>query len=316
MVINLPVAIFPRSSFFQNWIVTHVGLRTGLCGAFTTFASWNTSLVVMLFTSSASSASGNISHSDSDSDSDSDNSDKDTRSSVSSGSARVAVVLGYLIGLYTAIQAYQFGTTVAYAVSRYFNHHLAVEADHLQDKHDHHNTAATTNSSINTSPKHSQQQQPHRRPRVQSILVNRGIPDFERRFLHSICMNTEELMTDEERTNTNLMISYPSNCMTGEDDRSDTTGNNAYDNGNDNDPYQDNDDENNNKDAPSHRHNLLNSSQQQQHLHHLQAWKESTKKDRDFGRRTLQDIEKYFLVDKIHPRQELLGTVYCMIYNV
>ena len=220
MVINLPMAIFPRSSFFQNWIVTHVGLRTGFCGAFTTFASWNTSLVVMLFTSSVSS---NTSHSDSDNDKDT------TISSASSGSARVAVVLGYLIGLYTAIQAYQFGTNVAYAVSRYFNHHLAVEADHLQDKHDHHNTA-TTNSSCNTSPKHSQQQQPHRRPRVQSILVNRAIPDFERRFLHSICINTEELMTDEERTNTNLMISYPSNCMKGEDDSGDTTDNNAYDN--------------------------------------------------------------------------------------
>ena len=309
MVINLPMAIFPRSSFFQNWIVTHVGLRTGLCGAFTTFASWNTSLVVMLFTSSVSS---NTSHSDSDNDKDT------TISSASSGSARVAVVLGYLIGLYTAIQAYQFGTTVAYAVSRYFNHHLAVEADHLQDKHDHHNTA-TTNSSCNTSPKHSQQQQPHRRPRVQSILVNRGIPDFERRFLHSICINTEELMTDEERTNTNLMISYRNNHMKRENNSGDTFGNNAYDNGNDNDPYQVNNDENNNnKDPPSHHHHhLLNSSQQQQeHVHHLQAWKESTKKDREFGRRTLQDIEKYFLVDKIQPRQELLGTVYCMTYNV
>ena len=45
IAVNPPVAALGRANFFQNWVVTHVGVRTDFCGGLTTFASWNTQMV-------------------------------------------------------------------------------------------------------------------------------------------------------------------------------------------------------------------------------------------------------------------------------
>eukprot|EP00536_Pseudo-nitzschia_multiseries_P007831 jgi/Psemu1/287390/fgenesh1_pg.189_\ len=107
IAVNLPVAALGRTNSFQAWVVTHVGLRTGFCGALTTFASWNTQIVKM--------ACGR-------------------RGTALGYSQWMSALWGYIIGIYGALQSYQFGVAIAFALSRRFNPQLAREADAIMDK--------------------------------------------------------------------------------------------------------------------------------------------------------------------------------------
>ena len=66
------------------------------------------------------------------------------------------------MGIYAALQSYQFGVAVAFALSRWYNPHLAREADRIIDK------------------------------KAIGVLIHRDLPDFERRFLHSIVLETNQ----------------------------------------------------------------------------------------------------------------------------
>ena len=235
IAINLPIAALTRTSKFQYWIVTHVGLRTGLCGSLTTFASWNTQMVIMIC----------------------------GRSGTELGYSQwMSSIWGYIIGLYAALQSYQFGVAIAYALSRKFNHDLAIEADIIVDK-----------KSI-------------------GVLINRDLPDFERRFLHSIVLNEDEAAAEAEQVR--------------EEEESQHT------------------EEQVERKENLHKYGDTHESYYDNHIHHLRAWKHSTNEHRGGKKREntttttntttntenyvqdLQEIEKYLLVDCIEPRQELL----------
>ena len=242
IAINLPVAALSRESKFQNWIVTHVGLRTGLCGSLTTFASWNTQMVIMICGGSGTELGY---------------------------SQWMSSIWGYIIGLFAALQSYQFGVAVAYALSRKFNPHLAMEADLIVDK------------------------------RSIGVLTNRDLPDFERRFLHSIVLNEDEAAAEVEQ------VTRKEGEGEGEEEAQEgaqaETKENLHKYGDTHESYYDN------------------------HIHHLRVWKHSTddhrggkKKENTTTTTTntitntenyvqeLQEIEKNLLVDRIEPRQELL----------
>jgi len=74
----------------------------------------------------------------------------------------MSALWGYLVGIYAALQSYQFGVAVAFALSRWYNPHLAREADRIIDK------------------------------KAIGVLIHRDLPDFERRFLHSIVLESNQ----------------------------------------------------------------------------------------------------------------------------
>lgn len=121
--VDMPLAILSRKNPFQQWTVTHVALRSGLCGTLTTFASWNTQMVVMIC--------------------DGKGTDLPTQ--------WVSALFGYVIGLTTAIESFRFGRDLAVAIHRLTNPDLRREADACKN-----------------------------------LLVNRDLPDLERRFLHDL----------------------------------------------------------------------------------------------------------------------------------
>ena len=216
--VNLPLAALPRNHYFQNLVVTHVGLRTGFCGALTTFASWNTQMVIMLCGGRKATALGY--------------------------SQWMSVIWGYVVGFYASLQSYQFGVAVAFCLSRWYNPHLAKEADMIIDK------------------------------KAIGVLIHRGLPDFERRFLHEIILESQHAKEEshEGKMRENL-LRYGESCYE------------SY--------YND-------------------------HIHHLNAWKESTDNHRSGFQRVSEDsasknyvselheLEKNLLVDRTEPRQELL----------
>jgi len=107
VAVDLPMACLGRSNPFQRWKMTHLGLRTGFCGALGTFASWNTQMVIML-------CGG-----------------KGTELGYSQW---VSVLWGYLVGWMIAIESFRLGRDCAHAWSRHNNPDLAKEADVIQEK--------------------------------------------------------------------------------------------------------------------------------------------------------------------------------------
>ena len=94
--IDIPVVFLNRDSKLQDWSITLTGIRTGLCGSLTTFASWNTQMVVMIC-----------------------------------GGRWVSALFGYFVGLGMAFYSFQLGRQAAVAAHRYNNPDLAIEADKL-----------------------------------------------------------------------------------------------------------------------------------------------------------------------------------------
>lgn len=105
--VDMPIAFLGRRNFFQTWTSTHVGIRAGLCGSLTTFASWNTQMVTMLCAGSGTVLS----------------------------SQWVSVLFGYCIGWMTAVESFRFGRDVALMLNRRNNPDLREEADALAHSH-------------------------------------------------------------------------------------------------------------------------------------------------------------------------------------
>jgi fluoride ion exporter CrcB/FEX len=222
---TIPMAMLPKNCFFQQWTVTHVGMRTGFCGALTTFASWNTQMVVMICGGSATEI----------------------------GSSQwVSAFWGYLVGLFVALESFVLGKSVAFALSRRFNPQEAKEADLIMDK------------------------------REMGVMVDRELPDFERRYLYNIILdeeknsaeNFERQMAEEEEKNPSILQRY---------------GNDVYQ------PLFDD------------------------HIHHLQEWKENTQQHRHMASpylHLLHTIEKNVLLEREEPRQELLDIARDAGWNV
>ena len=101
--VDMPIACISRSSKFQQWTVTHVGIRAGLCSSLTTLASWNTQMVTML-------CAGN---------------------GTELPSQWMSVIFGYLVGWMTAVESYRFGRHLAVMLHRKNNPDLRQEADAL-----------------------------------------------------------------------------------------------------------------------------------------------------------------------------------------
>eukprot|EP00549_Striatella_unipunctata_P000963 CAMPEP_0118687620 /NCGR_PEP_ID=MMETSP0800-20121206/8484_1 /TAXON_ID=210618 ORGANISM="Striatella unipunctata, Strain CCMP2910" /NCGR_SAMPLE_ID=MMETSP0800 /ASSEMBLY_ACC=CAM_ASM_000638 /LENGTH=527 /DNA_ID=CAMNT_0006584825 /DNA_START=35 /DNA_END=1618 /DNA_ORIENTATION=+ len=99
---GLAVVWLPADHMFQKWSIVHTGIRTGLCGALTTFSSWNSSMIVLLY---------------------------GTGSDFSIATNYANTFLGYLIGVETALGSYVFGKTAALWIHRYRSPELAAEAD-------------------------------------------------------------------------------------------------------------------------------------------------------------------------------------------
>mmetsp|Transcript_23421 Transcript_23421/g.35455 ORF Transcript_23421/g.35455 Transcript_23421/m.35455 type:complete len:564 (-) Transcript_23421:86-1777(-) len=93
---QMPLACFPRRSFIQKWSTYHLGFRTGFCGALTTFASWNTQMVVMIC-----------------------------------DGQWAAAIFGYMLGLALSLASYECGRHVAILIHRCTNPDLKKEADLL-----------------------------------------------------------------------------------------------------------------------------------------------------------------------------------------
>jgi fluoride ion exporter CrcB/FEX len=103
--IDMPVAMLPQKHWFQSLYVTQIGLRTGLCGSLTTFASWNVQMVQMMC--------GNL---------------------VIVESQWVSALFGYAVGWMVALKSYEMGRDVAVALHRWNNPALAEEANHIRSQ--------------------------------------------------------------------------------------------------------------------------------------------------------------------------------------
>eukprot|EP00957_Ditylum_brightwellii_P042431 3212917-Ditylum_brightwellii.AAC.1 len=99
--INSPVVWLHETSSFQSWDIIHLAVRTGFCGSLTTFSSWNSEMVVMMFGTG----------------------------SENKHSQWLRALLGYLIGLETALGSFVFGKNVATWIHRALNPELSSEAD-------------------------------------------------------------------------------------------------------------------------------------------------------------------------------------------
>lgn len=49
LAVHVPIAWTAPDSWFQKWDILHLAIRTGFCGSLTTFSSWNSAMVVMIF---------------------------------------------------------------------------------------------------------------------------------------------------------------------------------------------------------------------------------------------------------------------------
>lgn len=93
---------------FQKMSILHTAIRTGFCGSLTTYSSWNSEMVIMMY---------------------------GTGSSVNSQIMRA--LFGYVIGLELALSSFTAGKNLAIVLHRKFNSAIAREADAIsQDKND------------------------------------------------------------------------------------------------------------------------------------------------------------------------------------
>jgi len=107
--VESPMACFPHSHAFQTWTATHLGLRSGLYGSLTTFASWNTQMIVMICA-----GKGTV-----------------------LGTQWVSALFGYLIGWMAAMQSFTCGRDVAIALHRRHNPDLRRQTDDRENHRRH-----------------------------------------------------------------------------------------------------------------------------------------------------------------------------------
>jgi fluoride ion exporter CrcB/FEX len=105
LAIPVPVAWLSPLADFQSMTLIHFAIKTGFCGSLTTFSSWNSEMVVLMF-----------------------------GSGYNRSSQFMKALFGYLIGMETALGSYVFGTTVAKWLHRWVNPELAAEADAMRER--------------------------------------------------------------------------------------------------------------------------------------------------------------------------------------
>jgi len=102
---SLPIAWLSPMSSFQSMTVAHFAIKTGFCGSLTTFSSWNSEMIVLIF-----------------------------GSGYNRSSQFMKALFGYLIGMETAMGSYVMGTTAAKFLHRLVNPELAAEADAMRQR--------------------------------------------------------------------------------------------------------------------------------------------------------------------------------------
>lgn len=110
MDLDLPVYAavgwVPPGNFFQKWDIIHTAIKTGFCGSLTTFSSWNSEMVVMIF------GTGDVSKT----------------------SQVVSAFFGYVIGMETALGSFVLGKTIAIFLHRWQSPKDAEEMDSTVSK--------------------------------------------------------------------------------------------------------------------------------------------------------------------------------------
>ena len=90
--INCQLAFVNSKHILQSLPILHLALRTGFCGSLTTYSSWNTEMIVMIFGTGDSDKYGK---------------------SVHLLNEIIKALFGYLIGIETALGSFEFGKTCA-----------------------------------------------------------------------------------------------------------------------------------------------------------------------------------------------------------
>lgn len=122
---------------FQSWSVIHLAIRTGFCGSLTTYSSWNSEMVLMMLGAG-----------------------QDTGSLVFRG------LLGYLIGVETALASFVLGKNISSYIYSVVNPILRVEAEETKLM------------------------------KERGVFINTELPDFERRFLTNFDMGEFTMRVD------------------------------------------------------------------------------------------------------------------------
>jgi fluoride ion exporter CrcB/FEX len=129
----LPIAWLSPQHPFQRMSVFHTAFKTGFCGSLTTFSSWNSAMVVLIYGTG------------------------------SNGSSQLwLALLGYIIGMETALGSFVCGKSVARLLHRKVNPMLALEAHAVRDR------------------------------KEEGVYIYWELPDFERRFLTLIDVADEQ----------------------------------------------------------------------------------------------------------------------------
>jgi len=104
--VTAPIAFVNPTSSFQRWDVMHLAIRTGFCGSLTTFSSWNSEMVIMMFGTNY----------------------------WPDASAAARSFFGYLVGMETALGSFVLGKKVAVWIHRWKNPSNAKEMDALHER--------------------------------------------------------------------------------------------------------------------------------------------------------------------------------------
>jgi CrcB protein len=131
---SLPIAWLHEDNFFQSDDVIHLAIRTGFCGSLTTFSSWNSEMVVMMLGADAD-----------------------------RGSLIIRALIGYLVGVETALASFILGKNIAKYIHRKVNPALQTEADEIE------------------------------RLTKYGLYVNTQLTDYERRFLSGFNMGEYDI---------------------------------------------------------------------------------------------------------------------------
>lgn len=126
---DIPIPILSQVSGVQDLSQILIALRLGFCGSLTSYSSWNTEMIVMVFSTATERASGKF----------------------------VKALMGYIIGIEISLSSLTAGKNMASYIARRTNPAVAKESDFI-----------------------------HLQPADSSILINKELPGFERRYLAGI----------------------------------------------------------------------------------------------------------------------------------
>jgi len=103
--VDAAIAWAASDSFFQHWDTLHLVIRTGICSSITTYSSWNSQMVIIIY-----------------------------GTGVTHSSNVTRAMFGYFIGMETALGSYILGKKVAIWIHRWRNPLNALEMDAILDR--------------------------------------------------------------------------------------------------------------------------------------------------------------------------------------